>query len=151
MKTKFLGLAVVAMISGQTMAGTVDKWAGQGAAYSPDGQLLSTYQISVVNTQIAPHVIQSDATISMSDGTQKVVSQKITENGNNWTVESNLGKGGGACYGNDICENYISGENGLAYATTIVSDGPDARRHLTIELQNGKAVKLLRDKLTRIQ
>ena len=151
MKTKFLGLTVVAIISSQTMAGTVEKWTGTGAVFSPDGQQLSTYDISVVNTQIAPHVIQSDATVTMPDGTQKVVSQKITENGNNWSVDSNLGKGGGACYGGDLCENYILGANGLAYATTIISDGPDTRRDLTTQLQDGKAVTMMRDKLTRLQ
>jgi hypothetical protein len=151
MKTKILGLAVVAMISGQTMASQVEKWVGSGAVYSPEGQQLSTYQVSVVNTEVAPNVIQSETTVTLPDGTQKSISQKIISNGNGWSVESNLGKGGGSCYGNDVCENYIAGENGLAYATTIISDGPNARRNLTIELRDGKAVRMLRDKLTKIQ
>ena len=96
-------------------------------------------------------MIQSEATVTRLDGSQKIIAQKITVNGNNWSVESNLGIGSGACYGGDICENYISGENGLAYATTIISDSADNRRNVTMKLQNGKAVEVLRDNLTRIQ
>lgn len=147
---KTIIVAFTILLASNAMAGTAETWSGSGAEYSPDGTQLSTYQISVVNTQVSANVVQSDATITKPNGQQETISQTLTMNGSEWTDSSNLGQGGGACYGSDTCENYISGSNGMAYATTIISDGPRARRELTMILQNGKAVKVLRENLSRV-
>jgi hypothetical protein len=140
-------VAVAALLSGTAHA---EKWSGTGAEYSPAGKQLSTYQISVENTQSAANVVVSVATITAADGSQKSLTQTLTMNGSEWKDVSNLGQGGGACYSSDTCGNYISGANGMAYATTIISDGPNARRELTTVLQNGQAVKVLRETLSRV-
>lgn len=139
---------VAALVPALAQAATVEKWAGTGAEYTPDGKQVSVYEITVVNTIDGTHV-HSEATVVPASGPQRVITQDLTIKGAGWTDISSLGKGGGACYGQDICESYLAGEGGRAYATTIVSDGPNARRNLTMVLQNGKAVKVLRDKLAR--
>ena len=122
MKTRILGMLVVGMISSQVMAGNVNKWTGTGAIYSADGQELSTYQINVVNTEVSAQVTQSVATTTSPDGTQKVLSQTITSNAAHGAMFLIWVKAAELATENDICENYISGNNGFAYATTIVSD-----------------------------
>ena len=129
----------------------IDKWAGSGTSYTPQGAALSTYQLNVENTELAPQVIQSVATAVGSDGTTKVINQKITTTANHFKTDSNLGQGGGSCYGADLCESYIAGQNGVAYATTIIVDGPNDQRHITVILKDGKAIKILRDKVSRLQ
>ena len=153
MKTIIAALGMSVMCGTAALAsGNVQKWQGTGAVYTPAGVQLETYDVSVVNTEISAQVIQSDATVTAADGSQKVISQKLTLNGDSWSVESNLGKGGGACYGEGLCENYISSDDGSqAYATTIISDGADSKRQITTVLQNGKAVKMLRQKRARVQ
>jgi len=140
-------IAIAALLSGTAHA---EKWAGSGAEFTPDGKQIATYQVSVDNTQSAPNVVVSVATITLADGSQQQMTQTLTMNGSEWKDVSNLGQGGGACYGSDTCENYIEGANGMAYATTIISDGQNARRDLTTVLQNGKAIKVLRESLTRV-
>ncbi len=149
MKAQILVSAAIALVS-MNAFGAVSKWSGTGAAYSPDGVQLGTYDISVVNTDFPGNLVQSETTITASNGEKKIISQKITMNGTSWSDESSLGNGGGACYGKDLCENYISGNDGLDYATTIVIDGADARRNLTVVLQKGKAIKVLRDNLKHL-
>ena len=150
MKSKFLGLMATIFVSGNVMAASVEQWQGTGAVYTPEGKELSAYAISVVNTELADHTIQSEAKITLPDGSQRQVSQKITPYGNSWSVESNLGTGGGACYGKDVCANYIAGKNGVGFATTIVGDSEKTRRNITIKLQNGESVEVSRENLTRL-
>ena len=150
MKTQILTIAVAALISGNVWAGPVSIWEGSGSVYSPSGKIVDTYRIKVVNSETSTNVIQSETTTTMSDGSQKTISQTIQVEGGRWTVESNLGKGGGGCYGVDLCENYISGDDGKAYATTIVQDSPNNRRNITFVLENGKATKVLKDCITKV-
>jgi len=48
-----------------------------------------------------------------------------------------------------MCENYLENDSGRAYATTIAIDSPYQRRNLTMILQNGKAIKVVREKISR--
>jgi hypothetical protein len=147
MKISIITLAVI-VIPALAMADS--KWVGKGQEFSPNGSLLGSYTSEVVNTDKAANVMERTTTITTADGKQKVISQTLTMNETGWSVDSNLGKGGGACYGSDICENYIVGANGLSYATTIISDSANSQRYLTIILQNGEAVKVLRENTKRV-
>src|SRR4051812_43295381 len=121
---KTLTLVMAMMASSNLMAATVTKWDGNGSVFTPDGQLLETYKVSVQNTEMSPDVTDSQTTVTTSDGHTQLIQQTITVAGEHWTVVSNLGKGSGQCYGDDLCENYIEGNNGAAYYTTIIGDGP---------------------------
>ena len=127
------------------------KWLGTGEEFTPDGKSAGTYKIEVINTDQGANVYNSQATVTYTDGTQHVTNQKITSSGNGWSVDSDFGKGGGNCYGIDTCENYIQGQNGLAVATTIIKDDDQNRRDISFLLDNGKAVRIFKDKLTKIQ
>jgi hypothetical protein len=130
----------------------VETWSGSGSVYSPAGDALSTYQIQVTVTPSddSSNTSVSVAKITEQDGTNLTITETITPSGNSFQVASNIGNGGGSCYGNAFCEVYIAGQNGLAYATTVAIDGADSRRDLTFELQNGQAVRVLRDQMKRM-
>ncbi len=129
----------------------VEIWVGSGAEYTPQGEELETYEITVINSFGADNKVHSEATITTARGGKRVITQDLTIKGNRWSNISNLGKGGGACYGADMCENYLEDESGRAYATTIAIDSRDQRRNLTMILQNGKAIKVVREKVSRAQ
>jgi hypothetical protein len=129
----------------------IERWVGTGAEYTPLGQELSTYEIVVLNTIAGDGRVHSEAKITTALGANRVITQDLTIKGNRWSNISNLGKGGGACYGPEMCENYLEDDSGKGYATTIVIDGRSQRRNLTIVLQNGKAIKVVREKISRAQ
>ena len=128
-------------------AGT-EKWEGSGASFSPDGKQVGTYTVSTVVTHPAPDVSQAETTIGLADGTVKKSSMTITSSGTSFSTDSNLGHGGGACYGAGICESYIDAGAARSYATTIIEDADGSRRSLTIVLEKGQAVTVLRDKVS---
>lgn len=139
------------LLSATAFAATTEKWSGTGTEFAPNGSVNGTYQMSIVNTSSSPGVVDSDAWATTPEGHQTEIKQKLTFNGNQWSDVSNLGTGGGACYGSDTCENYIAGPDGMAFATTIINDSPSTRRQLTVVLKNGSPVKVLRENLTRVQ
>lgn len=127
------------------------KWVGTGEEFTPDGKSAGNYKIEVVNTDKTANVSSSQTTITRQDGTSQVTQQTITSSGNGWSVDSDFGKGGGTCYGADTCENYIQGQNGFAVATTIIKDDSQNLRDISFLLDNGKAVRIFKDKLTKVQ
>ena len=147
----FMTTLAMALVSSAAFAYDAEKWEGSGIAFSSSGAQQKSYSVSVVNRQTSASTIESHAMMTSANGTTKSVVQKISIRGSSWTVESNLGTRGGACYGKDICENYITGANGIAYATTIIKDGADHERQITFVLQDGKAIKIFRQSLVRIQ
>src|SRR5690349_4164271 len=99
MKSKILAMMATAMLTVSASAATVHQWSGAGTAYAPNGVSLGDYQVNALVTQNAS-VIQSDVTVTLADGSQKQISQKITLSPTGgWSTDSSLGKGGGSCYG----------------------------------------------------
>jgi len=144
-------VAILAVVTLPGLAMADSKWMGTGEEFNPDGTSVGTYQIVVTNSDLSAGVTSSQAVVTYPDGSQHVTNQKITQSGKGWSVDSDFGKGGGSCYGKDFCENYIQGTNGQAIATTIVEDSDTARRDISFLLDNGKAVKIFKDKLTKVQ
>jgi len=129
----------------------VQKWTGTGTIFGADGREEGSYNIEVINTESSDHIITSERRMTDSAGHTEVVTLKITENERGFTIESELGNGGGRCYGKDLCESYIASENGCAFATTIVKDGVDTQRNLTFKLKDGKAVRIFRENLALVK
>ncbi|MGZ3773322.1 MAG: hypothetical protein ACXVCY_06035 [Pseudobdellovibrionaceae bacterium] len=144
-------IAILAVATLPSLALADSKWVGTGEEFTPDGTSVSIYEIVVTNTDLSAGVTMSRATITYPNGSQHVTNQKITQSNKGWSSESDFGKGGGSCYGKDICLNYIQGQNGAAIATTIIEDSDIAKRDVSILLENGKAVKIFKDKLTKVQ
>ena len=128
---------------------TSERWEGSGVVYSIDGKELETYKVATNVFHPSVNSTRTETILQMADGTSKTIAMSILVNGDSFSTQSNLGNGGGACYGEGLCENYIKDENGRSYATTIIQDAAGSRRHLTIIMDNGKAIKVLREKVMR--
>ncbi len=104
----------------------------------------------MVNTAITDHEVNSQITVSLTDGTQKKFSQVMQDTAQGFSLTSDAGDGGGYYLGDGLCLGYIGTEDGHGYAMTIVLDGPSAERLLRTELQDGKAVRIFREKYLKI-
>src|SRR4051812_20975443 len=60
------------------IASASQTWVGSGTAYTPEGVEKGTYRIEVVNTEVGPNEMQSEATITLADGSVRKITQKIT-------------------------------------------------------------------------
>jgi hypothetical protein len=137
-------LGFAGVVSG---AGT---WTGTGAAFGRDGKLGGAFQVELVSTALDEHSVANQLKIILPDGQVKTITQTIRDRENGFAIESSQGNGGGYCFGDGLCECYV-GDDEHGFATTIVMDGPEARRFLTTELEKGKPVRFFRENLKRMQ
>jgi hypothetical protein len=117
---------------------SVGTWEGSGAVFGADGKQLSTYTAEMISTAVGSNEVKSQITVTMSDGTQKVVNRTMTDTAQGFSLISDDGDGGGYCLGDGLCLAYITSNDGHSYSTTIVIDSSSQERFLTTELQNGK-------------
>ncbi len=130
-------------------AKTVQTWQGPGSTFDLQGQVTSSYELTVENTKNEGQT-DTRVTIAFPDGRkiekQCLMTEKTKES---WTVQCDHGNGGGQCFGEGLCISYEADANGHAFATTIIVDGENDMRLLRTELQDGKAVRFFREKLQR--
>lgn len=143
-------LALLVIFTLPALAFANSKWLGHGEQFTPDGQSLGTYSVEVDLTETAPNTTQSTTTLKFQDGSEKIIRETVISQGRSWNVVSDLGKGQGVCYGQDLCENYTQDDKGQAVATTIVRDSDSHRRDLSVVLENGKAVKVFKDDISKL-
>lgn len=130
---------------------TSGTWKGDGALFDRDGKWLSNYSFEVINTQLSPNEFKSEVTVHLPDGKVLQVSQTMTKTGeNSFGIVSTQGNGGGYCFGEGLCQLYISMGNGHGIAITNVSDGDDKMRCMKTELKDGEAIHFFRDKMERV-
>jgi hypothetical protein len=135
-------------------AGVVDSagtWEGTGASFGADGQKSNDFQIELTNTASDAHTIETQGKITYPDGSTKSFSQEMKDgSGTGFSVASQEGKGGGYCFGQGMCETYISSPDGSAVAVTSVLDGKDSIRTLITVLDSkGQVTEFLREKMDR--
>jgi hypothetical protein len=155
MKTRMMTILsmAVALNAAPALAGVADaagNFHGAGTQLTPDGKALGDYQVDLAIRATGPHAAQIDVTVTLANGnTLRSTQQMIDGDGPSFTITSDGGKGGGACYGEGLCEMYIDLGGGHAYATTLVHDADGSQRQLRTELQDGKAVSIFREKYVR--
>ena len=155
MKMKHMIVTVVGMslfTAVTTFASVTDgvgTWAGSGSLFSIDGKPIANYSLGIVNTPVGPHGVQNVITIGLPDGTHKTITQTEQDTADGFTIESDLGKGGGYCVGEGICLAYV-GTDADAFAITTIKDDASTKRMIMTELKNGKAVRVYRQKYVKI-
>ena len=151
MNTKVATLiSALALVFLSAVARGDSKWIGQGEEYSPDGALLGKYSVEVVIANTSEQTVHSTTTISAEGNAPRIIEQTLEMKGTSWSETSTLGKGGGACYGGQMCEDYLVGSDDLAYATTIAMDSSNSRRILTVVLKKGRAIKVLHENISKV-
>lgn len=146
---KKLMIALVLVASPAAFAAKSDVWEGPGTMFDDQGKVVSNYHLVVENTKNGSGTV-SNVTVTLPDGSERKSQCRMTETGEKgWASDCDHGKGGGACFGEGLCESYEEDATGHAFATTIVMDGSKGMRLLRTELKNGRAVHFFREKLQR--
>lgn len=152
---KILGTLVLSSIlSMATSAQTGSQlWHGTGTVFLPGGQKQGSYSVDVAIQQITANVTTSKATVTMSDGSTETITQTMTKAADGSVqIKSSEGQGGGACYGENLCEFYIENKAcHRALAITVAVDDDGSRRDLITVLKGGKAVSILSEKLVQVK
>jgi hypothetical protein len=147
-----LMLAALSLVPGASRADSREgHWKGTGAILSPAGDLITNYNVEIESVTQGSG-LQSKTTMTFPDGNVKVIAQKLTmgADGKTFSLESSDGKGGGACYGEGICQAFVSSYSGNTYNITSVEDG-NVLRHLNNEWQGKTVIRVYRQKLNRVQ
>jgi hypothetical protein len=129
--------------------GGVGSWKGSGTTFDAQGEELGDFTVELTQTAVDAHTVELRGKVTLASGQVIPLQQRRTMNGRTFQLESNRGKGGGACFGAGLCTSYEDVGDGHAYATTIVLDGSDQMRLLITELDHGKAVRFMRQSLSR--
>ena len=140
--------AMLASASAQA-GGGLGVWEGSGVTFDGSGQEIGTFRVELTRKQVEPNTVVMEGTVFLPDGRTIPLKQKQVLQGNSFSLETPRGRGGGACFGEGICQSYEDEGNGKAFAHTIALDGPNRMRLLITELENGKAVRFMRQVLTR--
>ncbi len=141
-------ILTILVLSAQTSWAT-DVWEGAGAYFDINGNQEGEYTLHLENVQQGDKVL-STATVTLSDGSSRKQQCLLSEmSPKGWSALCDNGNGGASCMGEGLCVSYVKNAAGIAYATTIVNDGPSNMRLLRTELRNEKAVRFFREKLVK--
>lgn len=147
-----MGLLVAMMTSPAALAGVAGgagTWTGTGAVYDSQAREISPFKVQMVSRAPDANSLETTITVTLPDGQTRRFTQRLHDQDRGFSIESDFGKGGGACFGAGLCEAYIAGQGGKAQAITLVIDGPDARRLLVTQLQDGRATEFIRQSYRR--
>jgi hypothetical protein len=151
-KIKWIALLAGLTLGGTAQAGITDgvgTWKGSGTAFGAGGQELGDFTVEMVRTAIDAHTVEGRGKVVLATGEVITFRQRMIEHGNSFSMETDRGRGGGHCFGGGLCTSYEDLGSGKAYATTIVVDTPSKIRILVTELQGGRAVRFMRQELTK--
>jgi hypothetical protein len=151
-KIKLIALLVGVTLGGKAQAGITDgvgTWKGSGTTFDAGGQELGDFTVEMVRTAINAHTVEGRGKVVLATGEVITFRQRMTEHGNSFSMETDRGRGGGHCFGGGLCTSYEDLGGGKAYATTIVVDNASKIRVLVTELANGRAIRFMRQSLTK--
>lgn len=157
MKKVLLSLAVT-LLAGQGLASSsqvkfpdTQVWKGSGTRYDISKMVQDTYELTVEVQKLSGQEQKSVASVVLSTGEVVVITCNQVNANQGWSLDCSNGKGGGYCFDQGMCQNYVADASGRAYATTLSFDGQDFMRLLRTEMLNGKAVGFFAETLKRQQ
>jgi hypothetical protein len=157
MKTLFAsGLALFALLfAAPAHAGITEglgHWQGAGTLISLDGQEQGEFTVEVDRVAVDARTVDVHGKITHADGRVITFNERhIASSNGGFLIEGSQGKGGGRCFTGGLCQSYVDAGADTAFATTIALDGPDKLRVLVTTLDHGRAVRFIRQSLTRKQ
>ena len=134
-----------------SVTGGAGTWTGTGVVFNTDGAEVSQYQVEVINTATDDHTLDIKGHVTLADGKVIPITETMRDGDRGFSIVSGLGTGGGYSFGEGMISTYVTDKPGHAYASTIAMDGKDGMRVLVTELQDGKALRFIREKLVRKQ
>lgn len=124
-------------------------WEGTGTASEATGKDLGGFTVSLTRKSIGNAKVRADGKVTLANGQVIVFWQEIEDHGpTGFRLVSSNGAGGGHCFANAMCQTYEE-RDGHAFSTTIAKDGADKLRILITELDQGKAVRVIQQTLSK--
>lgn len=124
-------------------------WEGHGTSFGLDGKPTGDFHITLTRAQVAEGVVETTGTVTLPSGERLPIQQTTVARDTGYRLVTAKGKGGGYCFGEGLCQGYEEGTDGRGTAHTLILDGEERMRVLITELNQGKAVRFMRQSLTR--
>jgi hypothetical protein len=152
------GLAAVVLMGG-TLVGNqaradmlegLGEWRGSGSVLGADGRAEGSFDVALTRAAAGPRSVSTSGQVELASGQVIPFTQKLTvgEDGK-FSLDSDRGRGAGFCLGAGLCQSYEDRGNSTGAYTLIVLDAPDTIRIVITELDHGRAVRFIRQTLTR--
>jgi hypothetical protein len=127
-------------------------WTGKGSVIAVDGQDLGEFTVEVDRTTVDARTVDVQGKVTLASGQVIAFSERqIAGTAGGFRIESSAGKGGGRCFGDGLCQTYVETGADTARASYMAADGSEKLRVLITELDHGRAVRFIRQTLTRKQ
>jgi hypothetical protein len=148
-----LVLLVGALIGGQAradMLGGLGEWQGSGSVFGPDGRAEAEFKVSLTRSAAGPRSVDTRGKIELDSGQVIPFAQKTTVGDDGkFSLDSERGQGAGFCLGAGLCQSYEDRGDSTGTYTVIAIDGPKTIRMLITEVDHGRAVRFIRQTLTK--
>ncbi len=145
-----LGGALVASQARADLLEGLGEWRGSGNVLGADGRVESAFEVALTRSAAGPRSVSTRGRLELASGQVVPFTQKLTvgEDGK-FSLDSDRGRGAGFCLGAGLCQSYEDRGNSTGAHTVIVIDAPDTIRIVITELDHGRAVRFIRQTLTR--
>lgn len=146
-------VAATGLVAAAPDKGNVESYRGEGTLFSDKRQVIGKYSLELTRAKAAQNVIQQKVVVKLPDGRTETRECRIfqADGAESWRSECEGGTGGGHCFGDGLCIDYLSMEGGRSFATTIAMNDDGSMRLLRTELVDGKAVRFYRESLTPVR
>jgi hypothetical protein len=153
-KSMFSGALILAatLLGGSARADLLEglgAWRGVGSVFDGDGQPQGDFTVTLTRAAAGRGRVDTRGVATFSSGQVVPFEQHLRVEAGKFLLDSKQGKGAGFCLGADMCQSYEDRGNAQATVTVIVIDGPASVRVLITELDHGRAVRLIRQTLTK--
>lgn len=142
--------SLLAFIPTASAGEVTELWKGDGVLFDRSNKPIGKYRLEMYRTNVNKKKMLNEVKVFLPNAKTKTISCEITKSKKGWSTDCRSRKGGGYCFGEGLCIDYMADQKGSAFATTIVMDGKDTMRMLRTELKRGKAVRFFRERLTRV-
>jgi hypothetical protein len=145
-----LGGALIGSLARADILGGLGEWRGSGSVFGPDGRAEAEFKVALTRSAAGPRSVDTRGKIELASGQVIPFAQKTTlGDDGKFSLDSERGQGAGFCLGAGLCQSYEDRGNSAGAYTVMAIDGPDTIRIVITELDHGRAVRFIRQTLTK--
>jgi hypothetical protein len=142
-----------ALVGSQARADMLEglgEWHGSGTVVGADGRAEGAFKVALTRAAAGPRRVSTRGQVELASGQVIPFTQELTvDEDGKFSLDSDRGRGAGFCLGAGLCQSYEDRGNSSGAFTVIVIDAPDTIRLVITELDHGRAVRFIRQTLTK--